>query len=976
MFLALFFIGVGIITAQTQVRGTVVDEEGVPVVGATILIKGTSQGTVTDGSGNFTLSAPASGTLVVSYVGYVTQEVPVSSNVRVILTTDSEVLEDFVVIGYGSGRKISSTVGSVVKVSSKDIIDKPIPNAMDALQGKVPGLQIFTSTGEPSQISSIRLHGSGSLGASSEPLIVLDGIPIQSSTFRGLNPKDFESIQVLKDASATSIYGARAANGVIYVTTKRGAIAEKATVTISGQLGYSSLANTDYFESFMNADELLKFFVDSKYRTQAQVDEIKANYPNDFKWYKFYHKDKAPTRSTDISINGGAGRTNYFISGGYAFSEGLRYRSDYKRYTLRSNINTQVNEWFRIGINNSLAYDDYQSNPYDWNSTNGGLSMLAPPYYSPYDKDGNEYPDYMPGWNRYNPKYLADKMPNPVKNVFLTTTGFAELKPIKGLTLRAQGGFEGMDSRSSYVRYPSYKGSLNNGLVSESFARRMSFTSTNTAEYQFTINDDHNFIALLGHEYVDYRYANFSAEASGYTDDRLLQLSAGAKDKLVSGGKNEYAFLSYFGRLEYDFQEKYFFNFSLRNDASSRFGKDNQNAIFWATGVMWHAKKEDFLKDVNWLKQLTAKFSVGTSGNAEIGNYNSYALVGTASQYDGETAWAISTPGNPKLSWENQLKYTFGLKFDLFGRLRGDVEFYNRETTSMLVSVPYPYTSGFANVTENVGKLTNSGIDLRIDADVWKDKKGNYVTPYITFNYNKEKVVELFQGKDYWIIPNTGVCWAVGQPRSFFYPVFHQINPQTGLPEWFLPGDNITVNQQDPEKVSSTFSSAKLQQSTGKPRYAPYNGGFGIEATHSGVYFQADFAFSLDKYLISNDAYFFENPSVFPGFNQRKVVNDYWKQEGDIARFPKLGVQFTQFDSRLIDNASFLRMKNITLGYSFPRSLLSRTNFFTGAKVFVTGRNLLTWTNYSGPDPEVDSNLTLGVNPNTKQVSFGVEFSF
>ena len=977
LFLSLLFISVGIATAQTQVSGVVVDETGETVIGATIQIKGTSQGTVTDYDGNFTLRAPANATLVFSYVGMTTQEVVASSNMRVVLVSDSEILDEVVVTGYGTGRKISSTIGSVSRVTPKDIVDKPVANAFDALQGKVPGLQIFTSTGEPSEISSIRLHGSGSLGASSTPLFILDGVPVQSSTIRGLNPKDFESIQVLKDAAATSIYGARAANGVVYITTKRGKVADHATVTISGQYGTSSLANTEYFDSFMNAEELFSLWQETGYRSQEQINTIRESYPHDTQWYKFYHKDKAPTYQSDISINGGAGRTNYFVSLGLMSQEGLRYRSGYDRYNLRANLNTQVNPWMKMGVNFGLSYDEYESNPYDWNSTNAGLSMLAPPFYSPYDEDGNEYPDLIPGWNKYNPKYLADKMPDPTKNVFLTTTGYVEMTPVENLTLRTQAGLEGMDSRNSYTRLPSYKGSLDDGSAYESFARRLNFTITNTAEYKYSIDDTHNLIGLLGHEYVDYDYESFNASVNGLTDDRLLLLSAGTKDQDVGASKNQYAFLSYFGRLEYDYLEKYFLNFSLRNDASSRFGADNRNATFWATGAMWQAKKEDFLQDVDWLDALTLKFSIGTSGNAEIGNYSSYALVGSAGQYNSGSAWGISTPGNPQLTWEDQTKTTFGVKFDVFKRVRADVEVYNRITSSMLVDVPYPFTSGFSDITENVGKLKNSGVDFRLDVDVWKDKKGNSITPYLTFNYNKEEVVELFQDKDHWIIPNTGVAWAVGQPRSFFYPVFKGVNSETGAPEWFLPGDNIAENHEDPNMVTSSFSASTLEQSTGIKRYAPINGGFGLSANYNGLYLQADFAFALGKYLIVNDSYFFENPNEFPGFNQRKVVTDYWKEPGDVTRFPDFDKYlFTEFDSRMIQDASFMRMKNLTLGYTVPKSFLNKTSFFTGAKVFVTGRNLLTVTDFEGVDPEVDSNLTLGVNPNTKQYSIGVEFSF
>jgi TonB-linked SusC/RagA family outer membrane protein len=987
MFLTLFFVGLGVITAQTQVRGTVVDETGEPVIGATIQIKGTSQGTVSDIDGNFTLSAPAGGTLIVSYVGMQTQEIPVSANVNAILIADSELLEDVVVIGYGSARKISSTVGSVVNVSSEEISDKPIANPLDALQGKVPGLQVFTSSGEPSQLSSVRLHGVGSLGASSTPLYVLDGVPIQSGTLLGLNPQDFESVTVLKDASATSIYGARAANGVIYITTKRGKIGEKATVSIKSQYGRSRLANTDYFEQMMNAQELTDFWVETGYRTKEQVNELLTQYPNDTQWYKYYYKDSAPTYQTDISISGGAGRTNYYISGSYFYQDGLAYRSDFDRYTLRANIDSRVNDWLRVGLNSSVGYDQYQSNPYGTNSTNRGLALLAQPFYSPYDEDGEEYPDLIPGWNRYNPKYLADKMPSPNETARLNTSGYVQINPVEGLTLKTQMGLEASDYTGTSMRYPSYKGSLDYGEVSESFQRRINKTVTNTAEYKFSPAQNHNLTTLLGHEFVDYDYESLYAKSAGHNDDRLMLLTNGTEGKVTESSKNEYAFLSYFGRIEYDFAEKYFLDLSLRNDASSRFGRDNRSAMFWSSGAMWHAKKENFLKDVNWLNSLTFKLSVGTSGNAEIGNYNSYALVGTSeydiyygtdtsNQYNGGPGWSIDAPGNSKLSWEEQIKSTFGVSFGLFDRIHADIEVYNRVTSSMLMDVPYPYTTGFAEITENVGKLQNRGVDINLNVDVWKDRNDNYITPYLNFSYNKDKVLELFQGKDYWIIPNTGVCYVVGQPVSFFYPIFNRVNPETGAPEWFVPGENIAINQEDPNNVTSTFNEAALEQNTGISRYAPINGGFGLSASYSGFYLQADFSFSLGKYLIVNDAYFFENPNQFAGFNQRKKVADFWKQPGDVTEFPAYNYMFTQFDSRMIENASFTRLKNLTLGYNVPENFIKKTNFFKQAKFFVTGRNLLTFTKFEGPDPEVDSNLTLGVNPNTKQISAGFELTF
>jgi hypothetical protein len=388
---------------------------------------------------------------------------------------------------------------------------------------------------------------------------------------------------------------------------------------------------------------------------------------------------------------------------------------------------------------------------------------------------------------------------------------------------------------------------------------------------------------------------------------------------------------------------------------------------------MWNAKKESFLQNVVIISSLNIKASIGTSGNSEIGNYDNLALIGT-SLYNAATGWSVTSPGNPNLGWEKQLLTTIGLKFALFNdRYRFNIEYYNRVTRDMLVNVPFPYTSGFANVRSNVGSLKNTGIDIAIDFDIIRTKNA-YVTPYINFNYNKNEVTELFDGRQYWNIPNTGVTWAVGEPVSFFYPLFAGIDPADGQPMWYKQGSDVTVTSK--AETTKTFVSADLEQNIGKPRFAPMTGGFGLNVGWKGLSLQADFSFALGKYLINNDRYFYENPTVWTSYNQSKRVLNYWKQAGDETEFPAWGTQFTQFDSRLVENASFMRMKNLTLSYAIPESWLQKTKFFSGARFFITGRNLLTFTNYLGPDPEIDSNLTTGANPNTKQLSFGAEISF
>ncbi len=974
-----FLLTCSFVTGQVKlISGTVTNkEDDLPIPGVSITVKGTTIGTNTGVDGKYVINATENQTLTFSFIGMKSQDIPVSgrTTIDVVLENDLMNLEEVVVVGYGTAKKVGTTVGSVTQVTAAKIIEKPTANVLDALQGRVAGLQVYTSSGEPSQISSMRLHGVGSLGASSTPLYVLDGTPIDQSTMLTLNPNDFESVTILKDASATSIYGTRAANGVIYITTKHGSTDTKAQIKLNAQYGFSNIANLDFFNSMMNTKELTDFWLAVGYRTQAQIDATLKTYPFDTKWYKTYYKQSVPTYQGDLSVSGGGGKTTYFLSGSYFFADGLAYRSEYDRYSLRSNINSKANDWLTLGLNLSASTDTRQTNPYGTNQLARGLALLAPPFYSPVDTLGVAYPDLIPGWNAYGPAYRAVKIPGAVKNAQLDGMAYIQINPINGLTIRSQAGIDAYDQRETASQLPSYKGALNNGNNRETFRRNATRTITNTAEYKFDLLNRHSFTVLAGQEYITNLFSNFSAYSGALTDDRLMLLQAGTSaTRDVSSAKTEYAFLSYFGRLDYSLDSKYFFDFSVRQDASSRFGINNRTANFFATGIMWNAKKESFLENVGFISSLNVKASIGTSGNAEIANYGNLATV-TTNLYNSGSGWSIGSPGNPDLGWEKQLKTTVGVRFALFyDRYRFNIEYYNRVTKNMLVDVPFPYTSGFNSVTSNVGTLKNTGVDIAIDFDIVRIKDF-YVTPYVNLNFNKNKVTELFNGLSFWSIPNTGVAWIVGQPVAFLYPYFAGIDPADGQPMWYKQGPDQSVTST--AETTKTFVTADLQQNLGKPRYSPFTGGFGLNVGWKGIALQSDFSFAYKKYLFNNDRYFFENPTVFGGYNQSRRILNYWKQPGDVAEFPAYGTaQFTQFDSRLIEDATFMRLKNLTISYSIPSSLLQRTKFFSGARVFMTGRNLLTFTKYLGPDPEVDSNISLGANPNTKQFSFGAEISF
>jgi len=990
LFLCLL-LGASQLWAQNRtIKGKVSDDKGMPLANASVVAKGSTSGTTTAADGSFTISVgPTVKVLVVTSLNFVAQEISIGNKttLNVTLVSTSQDLEGVVVTTYGSPKKKNETPGSVVTVAATKLQNKPTANIFDALQGKVPGLQIYSSSGEPTNTPSVRLNGVGSLTTSSTPLYIMDGIPIDAGTVLSLNPEDFESVSVLRDASATSIYGSRAANGVIIFTTKKGSV-RKSQINLQTQYGISNLTKPteDLYNSFMNADQFKKFVVATGQQTQAGLDASLAAAPNlgDTKWYKVYYKDNRPTYQADLNISGGAGKTSYYVSGSYFKQEGIAWRSDYTRYTMRANINTDVTNWFKMGVNLFGGWDKRQTNPYGTNNLNRGLSLLSQPYLSPINPATGQRYDFIPGLfgsGAYHPEYLQDKITADGNNLQFNPSGYLTVTPIKNVTLTSRAGMEFFDYRETRYTKPSFIGAtvggVTSGTVREIFDRATTRTITNTAEYKFTVAKKHNFSALGGQEFINNTATGINSKADGLTDDRLILLSNGPNAITATSYKTEYAYSSYFGILNYNLDSKYFLNASLRNDRSSRFGRALQGATFYAVGASWQAKKESFLSSVNWLTNLVIKASIGTSGNSNIGNYDNLAKSGSnvSTAYNGNTGLTVSDPGNPELSWEKQRQINVGFQATVFKRITIEAEYFNRKTTNMLLAVPFAFTSGFSSVQSNVGSLVNNGINvsLNYDAIVKRDASLSF---YANLGYVNQKVTELFQGKQSYTIANTGVTWAVGQAVTFYYPVFSHIDPTSGLPLWYVPNADNTIANKDPKNVTTTFSSTGLLQNTGINRYAPFNGGFGLNGNYKAFSIAADFSFSQGKYLINNDRYFFENPSVFAGYNQSTNVLDYWKKPGDVTRFPKYGVQFTQFDSRLIEDASFIRLKTLTVAYSIPRSVLDRTKTITGVKFYVTFRNLLTFTKYSGPDPEVDQNLSLGAYPNTRQTAFGLNINF
>ena len=962
------------------VKGTVTDQSGNPVPGVTVLLQGSTNGTSTDVDGNYGITVPSNGTLVFSLVGMKTVSVPVNNKaqINVVMEEDAVLLEDVVVLGYGSAKKISSVVGAATTVKKQVFQNRPVASAGDALQGQVAGLQVFTSSGEPSAAVSMRLRGVNSINASNTPLFILDGSPVSSSVFTTLSSNDIENITVLKDASSTAIYGSRAANGVVYITTKKG-VSEKPTVKVSAQYGVSSVANNP--QDMCNTEQYfqLREMIDPALKTNAQFQELKRfrienNF--NFNWRDWILNESAPTVSGDLSIAGRTEKMDYYVSFSAFDQTGVEPESSLTRYGVRSNINSKVTNWLKVGLNLGLTYQETSTAGFSTtgNSWYNPMSIAdwSLPYAVPYDiltdNAGNftgfgAEQDYIEDMGLYNYYYLIKYQPTSNNYVRLNGNTYQEITPIKGLVIRAAQAIEAFDYRANSKKLVDKYG-LFTTSTSESFTRNYTLTSTNTAEYKFSIGEKHNIVLLAGHESIINKYEGFGASSSGMTDNRVNNVDQGTKFEKPSYSFSENAYNSYFARINYDFSDKYFFEATYRKDGSSLFGKNKRYADFYSIGANWNAKRESFLEDVEWLNKLNVRVSYGTTGNSGISEYLANGLIGSSSQYDGKETWGLSQVENPDLTWETVESTNIGINARLFDLVDLEIEFYNKNTKDMLMEIPYSYATGFSGGYGNIGNMNNKGIDVTLGFNVINTKDMTFNVSG-TFNYNKNEITKLFGGRDEFVVANTGIKYQVGKPLGeFYYTRWVGVDPATGKQLWLDKDDNVTSVFSEDDAVF-----------TGKQRYAPVAAGLQLDFAWRDLSVSASFSGVFGKWTISNTRYFTENSNFASDSNQSAKMLTMWQKPGDVTTIPAAG-EAVQFDTHLLENASFVRLKHLQISYSLPKAWMNKTGFLAGLRVYAIGRNLLTFTNYTGYDPEVDSNLQMGNYPNSRQYSFGIELTF
>lgn len=943
-------------------------EDGAPLIGV-VVMSSAGGGVSASDDGSYSISVPA-GTLLtfhaISYqtVEYIVPEGNPSVTFNVSMESDSQLLEETVVVAYGV-RKKGTITGSVSSVKSEKIESTPTAAFDQALQGQVPGLTVMASTGEPSVATTMVIRGTNSINSGTAPLYILDGAAISASEFNAINPSDIESISVLKDASSTSIYGARASNGVIVITTKRGRMADKPTISFRAQLGVSNVADGQW--NLMDTEQRIAY--EKEIGIDAGKDYGLLSQTN-VNWADVVYNDAALLQNYELSVSGATEKTNYYISGAYYDQEGVAIGSNFNRYSLRVNLEQRAAKWLTVGTNTMLNYQGIEQ------ADDGQPSVVTPisaaqfmlPYWNPYNEDGS-IAKTGDTWNGdgVNPIEWLENNPLTFKRYKVFSSIFAEARPIEGLSIRSQFTVDYTHTTGYGKSYPDFAPNQEQGQAMRSSTDGMTLSVTNTIGYQFDIDHLHSFNFMVGQEGINYHYEAFNVLSQGQNNHYLTNLTTGSR--VSSWGDttdDDYGFLSFFARAEYNYANKYYLELSGRADASSRFGRSGRWAGFGSVGLMWNMLNEDFMAPSrSWLTFAQIALSSGTAGNSEIPNYNHLALIGNAGDYMGTPGLAPISQGNENLHWESTWTTNLAFHFGFWNRLNVDLELYNKYTYNMLMLVPQSYSdNGFGSNWDNVGAMVNRGAEINLTGTALQIGDFSWVLN-ANVSYNHNRITELYGGVDEYEMASTSLKLVVGHDSGeFFLNRFAGVNPANGDALWYTKDGEITNELRDEDRVM-----------VGKSYNAPWAGGFGTTFSWKGLSLSAQFSWVADRWVINNDRYYQESNGRFQTYNQSVKLLDRWKEPGDISDTPRHG-EFMEFDDRLLEDASFLRLKNLMLSYQIPSNVIQKSGFIEGLRVYFQAQNLLTFTNFSGLDPEGVGNIYIAQYPMSRQFTFGLDLTF
>lgn len=973
---------------MVNVSGRVTDEKGMPLPGASVVVKGTSNGTATDGDGFFKLKVARGTLLQVSFIGYKAQELQAISDQPMSFKLAEQVssTDEIVVVGYGTVKK-SDLTGSLSQVKSKDISSYPSTNVMQALNGRAAGVRVMQNGGSPGGGVSVRIRGANSILGGNEPLYVIDGFPYNGNpTF--LQNSDIASMEILKDASSTAIYGSRGANGVVLITTKSGK--KRDATTVDFEAGYT-LQMVSKKMPLMNAQQYALLYNEqakndglAAYFTQTQIDSLGQHPGTD--WQDLVLRT-APIYNASVTVNGGTEKTKFSLSGGAFLQDGIVKASDYKRYNIRGNIEHDISKVFSVSFNTILTrLNSARQNSGLGNRGSDLISamLMAPPSLTPYLPNGK--------YRRLNTAYpfISNVIINPlipineqtdlIKGDRVFSNAAVMIKPLKGLTIKISGGIDNLNDRvDKYNKIEPTTNSIGGAEVQTT--QQTGLLNENVVTYMKEINK-HSFTVMGGFTYQDNVTTTLNGSGTGFLSDvtGTGNLGSAATPGIPVSGYSKWVLLSYLGRINYSFNDKYLLTASIRRDGSSRYSKNNQWQNFPSAALAWKVSNEDFLKQSNLISDLKVRASYGLSGSTSIGPYSTLNQLGSSNTIFGDALYVAFAPGTTlpgDLKWETTRQMDFGADIGfLKNKLRFTMDYYVKKTFNLLNSVRLPASMGYNTTLQNVGEIENRGFEFGLDADILQQREVNWsLNANIAFNRNK--VLKLYNGQD---IPGqqffTGSLndyvnlLREGQPMGIFYGYV-----ETG----YTPTGNLQY--EDISKDGSISAKDKTYIGDPNPDFI-----YGLSSVTSWKGFELTVFIQGSQ---GNDIFNLNKAGSLDlgmGLNlPREVYENHWTPENPNAKYPKITRTISgNMSTRFVEDGSYLRFKNIQLAYNIPTQKLG-WKWMKTAQVYASGQNLITFTKYSWYDPEINvyggansfnQGIDYSIYPTNKSVTFGIRCGF
>ena len=998
------------VVAKINIKGVVRDEAGEPLTGVTVLVKGTTTGTITDIDGAYKLSVEEDATLVFSFLGYKSGEVSVLGRAVIDFSMEPDVtsLQELVVVGYGEAERRKLTE-SVSVVDASKIENVPLTSFDNILQGAATGVQVVSGGGQPGSGVAVRVRGISSITGNRAPLYVVDGVPINGGDSDGnltedaqtgnalasINPNDIASLTILKDASATSIYGSRGTNGVVLITTKKGTVG-KPKIKYSAQYGYTEFENPNNF-SVMNSTEYIEYMREAAINAGINPDAQTMNgAPNpDF----FPLRDTINTDWVDavmqtgqvqqhnLSVSGGNESTQYFASFGYYEEEGIVRNTGIERISGRLNLTQKVDEKLSIGFNVTMSNADQN------NRTGSGTSFSDPIYgaffLSPlYPIFANEEQiaagtDYGTGFNFNTPGFSGH---NTVASLALNSNSVQTFRTIGNLSAsyqilpnlkaRSSFGIDRVDITEEEFSSPNYESGRTQGRESEGSGLAHSivefdWVSTNTLQYEQNFGQDHTFNLLLGNEVLQSVTNRNRAFGVGFATDRLRTLNSAARADNVDTDWSKWNLVSFFAKANYSFKNKLFVNASARRDGSSRFAPSNRWGNFWALGLAYDITQESFMDKYSFLDYLKLKTSIGTQGNNNIGNFawlTSYAYTANLN-FNGQAVSGNrpSSLGDENIQWEQQLTIDAGIDVSFFNnRLNLSVAFYQKRISDMLFDVPLSRTTGFNNLETNAGEMHNTGWEFELSS-VNINKGGFSWTTDFQFSTFRNEIIDL-PNVDEFVDTGDNIINRVGEPVNEWYmPRWGGVDPSNGQPLWYTENGSLTS---DYGQAAFEIVGSQLPD---------FFGSFNNTITYKGFSITANFYYNYGNDVYREVQRFLSSDGARFGRNQDRRQLNRWQKPGDITDVPRIakgnGDGGFNHSSRYLEDGSFIKLRSLMVAYNLPAKWLDRANL-SQVRIYAQGFNMRTWTNFRGLDPETgDDSRDFGEYPNPRKVIFGIDIT-